>query len=342
MVVAALPQNELERLASLYEYSILDTIADKDYDDITQIAADICAMPISLISLIDQNRQWFKSRVGLDVPETHRDLAFCAHAILTPDEVFIVEDSSKDERFFDNPLVTDGPHVNFYAGVPLVSESGNALGSLCVIDTKPNQLTKDQEQTLKALARQVVSYLEIRKKTRQLAEQKAALEQVNEDLKKFAYVAAHDIKSPCASLAMSTEYLAENYGGALDADAREMLGMMKSTSEAAIKMVDGILAHTLTLNSANTAKERFVFKKLTDELMTLLEMPSGFSLQITGGSLELYTSYFMVLQALLNLCTNAIKYNDKVHGEIVVTATETELAYHFSVKDNGMGISADD
>ena len=342
MIVAPLPPNELERLSDLYEYNLLDTIAEKDYDDITRIAADVCDMPISLISLIDQNRQWFKSRVGLAVEETHRDLAFCAHAILTPDDIFVVPDSSKDERFFDNPLVTDGPHVNFYAGVPLVNESGSAPGSLCVIDTKPNQLTNEQEQTLKALARQVVSYLEIRKKARQLEEQKAVLEQVNKDLQRFAHVAAHDIKSPCISLAMSAEFILDSYADVLDTDGKAMLGMMKDTSHAAIKMVDGILKHTLILNKTEETKERLRFESLAAEVKGLLDIPAGFSFKVINGDLTLYTSRFILLQALVNLCTNAIKYNDKENGELVVEAGETEQTYWFAVKDNGRGISKKD
>src|ERR1700733_13898687 len=111
MTIAAKPENEQERIAALYEYNILDSISEKDYDDITHIAADICNMPISLISIIDQDRQWFKSRVGIESPELHRDVAFCAHAILNPCEMFIINDVKQDERFRDNPLVTGAPHI---------------------------------------------------------------------------------------------------------------------------------------------------------------------------------------------------------------------------------------
>jgi signal transduction histidine kinase len=342
MKSAPLPANELERLADLNEYNIMDTIAEKDYDDITRIAADICDMPISLISLIDKNRQWFKSKLGLEPQETHRDLAFCAHAILTPDETFIVPDSSKDDRFSDNPLVTGGPRVNFYAGVPLVNAAGNAMGSLCVIDTKPNNLTKEQEQTLKALARQVVSYLEIRKKTHQLAVQKTALEQVNGDLQRFAYVVAHDIKSPCGSLAMGAEYLSENYADKIDADGLELLNLMKTTSHTAIRMVDGILQHTLTVNKEEGTKERFKFEKVVADVKKLLDIPSGFTLNVVNGEEPIFASYFMLQQVLLNLCSNAIKYNDKDNGEITITAVEKEKEYTFSVQDNGCGIRLKD
>ena len=163
MKIAPKPENEKERIAALYEYNILDTISEKDYDDITHIAADICGMPISLISIIDHDRQWFKSRIGIESEELHRDVAFCAHAILNPKELFIINDVLKDERFHDNPLVTGSPNIGFYAGVPLLSETGYPLGTLCVIDKKANDLSRAQKETLKALARQVVASFEARK-----------------------------------------------------------------------------------------------------------------------------------------------------------------------------------
>jgi PAS domain S-box-containing protein len=168
MESARKPPDEEARLAALRSYDILDTTPELAFDDITRIAAEICGTPIALISLIDEGRQWFKSRIGLEAAETSRDLAFCAHAILHADHVMVVPDASIDPRFADNPLVTSAPNIRFYAGAPIVSPDGHGLGTLCIIDDKARSISSDQEAALAALSRQVVAQLELRKRLREL------------------------------------------------------------------------------------------------------------------------------------------------------------------------------
>ncbi|MBW4522214.1 MAG: GAF domain-containing protein [Scytolyngbya sp. HA4215-MV1] len=162
MLTASLPSDEPARLKALYQCNILDTPPESDFDSITRLAAYICDAPIALISLIDEDRQWFKSRVGLDVNETPRDLAFCAHAILHTD-LFIVYDTLEDERFADNPLVTGHPYIRSYVGAPLITSEGYILGTLCVIDLQPRHLTSLQLEALQTLAQQVAKQLELRR-----------------------------------------------------------------------------------------------------------------------------------------------------------------------------------
>jgi len=163
MQAAPLPANEAARLSALERYAILDTIEEQAYDDITYLASCICHAPIAAISLVDAQRQWFKSKMGLAAAEMSRDIAFCAHAILSPGEVMVVNDASYDRRFEGNPLVTTDPHARFYAGAPLVTGDGEALGTICVIDLVPRQMADEERMALQALSRQVMAQLELRR-----------------------------------------------------------------------------------------------------------------------------------------------------------------------------------
>ncbi|MCT0206468.1 GAF domain-containing protein [Synechococcus sp. CS-1332] len=159
---------EAARLEALKDYRILDTESEQSYDDITFLAAQLCDVPIALISLVDGDRQWFKSKVGLDVSETSRDVSFCAHAILG-DQTLVVKDAREDERFCDNALVCSEPNIVFYAGVPLCTPTGAKIGSLCVIDRRPRELSDLQIRSLETLAHQVVLQLELKRISDQLA-----------------------------------------------------------------------------------------------------------------------------------------------------------------------------
>ena len=165
MIIAELPIEEELRLLDLETYDIMDTNAENDFDELVELASQICKCPISLITLLDKDRQWFKAKRGLDADSTPRDIAFCAHAILQND-VMEIQDATKDIRFEDNPLVTGDLNIRFYAGAPIISPDGYNLGTICVIDHKPKKLSKKEERTLVLLSNQVTKLLELKKKNK--------------------------------------------------------------------------------------------------------------------------------------------------------------------------------
>src|SRR3954468_8740747 len=165
----SMPGDETARLAALARYRVLDTEPERGFDDLTLLASQICGTPMALITLVDTDRQWFKSRVGISVTETSRSIAFCAHAIEQTD-VLIIADALGDERFRDNPMGAGEPRIRFYAGAPLITPDGHALGTLCVIDQVPRTLRLEQQQALRVLARHVMTQLELRRHAKELHE----------------------------------------------------------------------------------------------------------------------------------------------------------------------------
>jgi GAF domain-containing protein len=168
------PGNEEARMALLREYQILDTASEQDYDDIVAVAAFICGVPMATISFVDNHRQWFKARIGVKHQETPREVAFCAHTILS-DEPMIIRDALEDHRFSESPLVREEPRIRFYAGFPLTSPEGLALGALCAIDSRPRELNEGQTLAMKALSRQVIRIMEMRRLASRMA---SVLEQI--------------------------------------------------------------------------------------------------------------------------------------------------------------------
>jgi|GraSoiStandDraft_4_1057263.scaffolds.fasta_scaffold620533_2 two-component system cell cycle sensor histidine kinase/response regulator CckA len=176
-------RNEKKRLKVLWQYELLDTVPEEVFDDLTELAARICEAPIAMITLVDEKRQWFKAKVGVTVNETSRDISFCARAI-EQSELFIIPDASADARFAENPLVTSDPKIRFYAGAPLITPDGYALGTLCVIDKIPRELGVDQKHALRVLARLVMTQLELRRHTGALARAHEERDRMKDDLQK--------------------------------------------------------------------------------------------------------------------------------------------------------------
>ncbi|MEM1444879.1 MAG: GAF domain-containing protein [Planctomycetota bacterium] len=199
MIPAPLPDNEQARLAALRSYELLDSRAERAFDDLVHLTAESYGVPMALISLMDADRQWFKAKCGLDACQTDRDLAFCAHAILKPSHLLVIPDARDDPRFSGNPLVTGPPHIRFYAGCPLVDPDGYAIGTLCIIDTQPRELTEAEQDRLRLLARLVMDQAQARKTARAAAhhyrlreKQETELAELRERLAEFEQTAVSD------------------------------------------------------------------------------------------------------------------------------------------------------
>lgn len=338
-----IPINEAERLQALQEFSILDTLPEKEYDEITYLASFITGTPISLISLIDDKRQWFKSHYGIEARETPKEVAFCAHAINDKDNMMVVPDSRTDKRFHDNPLVTDDPHVIFYAGVPLVTNEGFPLGTLCVIDNKPNSLTKDQEKALKALSNQLMSLFEARKNAHTLESRNIEIANQNKSLQDFARVAAHDIKSPLSTIVMITDFLENNYSEQLDQKAFNYINEIGAQSLKLTQMIDGILTYTMDARALHKNKEIIHVSSLIQDITHRLEQPENARIEVkAAGDIQILTNKTALEQILINLVSNSIKYNDKSTPEIRIIANETKDRVEIQVHDNGPGIAEED
>lgn len=342
MTKAAKHKKEEERIKLLESYSILDTLPEIDYDNLTAIAAEICGTPISLVSFVDKDRQWFKSRHGLNATETPRDYSFCAHAINDPHNVFIIEDSRKDIRFFDNPVVTGSPNVVFYAGVPLINENGLPLGSLCVIDDKPKKLSENQIRSLKALSDQIMKLLELRLQRIEFEKTIKKLEKKNQELEIFAHIAAHDLKSPLANVSGLVALFSENYGSAIDAEGNEIINLIKTSADKLRQMIDGLLEYSKTDQMTTENRTEVNLKILKEEISNLFIFQNNCSITFISNIDSVNTNKTALEQILINLIANAIKYNDKEIAAIEIEILEEDNFYKISVGDNGPGILKED
>ena len=343
MITPNIPTDEFNRLDALKEHSILDTLPEKEYDEITFLASQICGTPISLISLIDEKRQWFKSHYGTDATQTPREIAFCAHAINDKDNIFIVEDSRKDVRFHDNPLVTGDPGVIFYAGVPLVTSEGYALGVLCVNDHVPRKLDQFQIKALEVLSNQVGRLFELRRKTRKLESSIYHLETQNKGLEKFASVAAHDIKSPLCNIVMMTELFGEKYTDSLDSEGKEILQMVSSSTYKLTQLIDGILKYSKNTKLLNENRVELCLQRIIEGLIPLIDSAHEARFHISPKhDIFIYSNKIALEQIFINLITNGIKYNDNAEPSISIHMEDHSDHIKINVIDNGPGIQSKD
>jgi signal transduction histidine kinase len=329
--------DESQRLEEVNSYRIEDTITEKDYDDIAFLASAICNTPIALVTMMYQDRQWFKAAVGTDMKENKRELSFCTHAMASTDMVMIVEDATADERFKHNPLVAGEPNLKFYAGASIVNKNGFCLGTVCVYDLVEKSLTETQIQSLKILSERVMSLLELRKQNFQLEMMKERLESSNKSLEAFAMVLAHDIKSPLSSITMVNDLLQQQLNES-DNGEKELIEMSQNNANKIVRLVDGILSYSKVKTSYNTT-EPIKLNSFFEQMKSTLLSPKPLIFNYNSAIDTVNFNRVQLEQVFQNLFTNAIRYNDKEHIELEISATEREDYYHFEVTDNGMGIA---
>ncbi|KGL61076.1 ATP-binding protein [Polaribacter sp. Hel1_33_49] len=338
MKPANIPPNEAKRLENLKSYHILDTLPEEEYDAITKIASVICNTPIALISIIDESRQWFKSKHGLNATETPREFSFCAHSILQPDELFIINDARKDKRFFDSSLITSDLNVVFYAGAPLNSSEGYSLGTLCVIDNEPKKLNNTQKESLSLLAKQVVTLLELRKKNRELAESNKQNLKLNEQLNDFAYRLTHDLKSPINGVNFLLDVLKEDHFELFkNTKAEEYVSLISNRILYMDNLVTKILKDS-KVASENIIYEKFNVKDLVDSIRINIDFENKLLINSEPLDIEVYSSKIGLLQIFQNLISNSRKFSDEENVIISIRCKEDLDSYHFVYEDNGPGI----
>jgi len=343
MLKAPIPSNDYLRVQNLHDLDILDTAPEDEFNEIVQLASTICNTPISLISLVDYSRQWFKAKVGVTDTQTPRDISFCGHAILVDHDFFEVRDALKDNRFFDNPLVLSEPHIRFYAGVQLVSRKGYKIGMLCVNDTVPGKLNKEQVQALKVLGNHVAKLIEL-KVTRKISEEKSQkIELQNEMQKKMISIIAHDIRGPIGNIKTALDMIDANL---ISEEAKQKLvAMFPKQISNTLDLLNNIVdwGNIQLSNSLKTGKENVLLFEIVEKELNNLKMGAELK-QNTLSNLVSKTALLHINPNILkfmlrNLLINSNKFTQ--NGKIAVYHENSEGRHMIAISDTGIGMSSE-
>ncbi|MFA9213851.1 MAG: ATP-binding protein [Candidatus Methylacidiphilales bacterium] len=339
--------NEDARLEKLLSYNILDTPEENDFDELVNLASRICKTPISLISLIDDKRQWFKAHYGLAERETPKDISFCQHAI-KDEQLFIVNDALLDARFSDNPLVLGAPDIRFYAGMPLTTTDGFNLGTLCVIDTVPRILSEEQKESLRIISKQVTKQLDLKisiQKERELNlilnKNQAELQEANSAKDKLFGIVAHDLRAPINNIkAMLSLY---EKGDIDEQELKEFLSNLSAKVNETTEMLENLLswAKSQLSNALITRTKVNISDIVTSEINKNKKTADAKGISLDSNVAEdfiIWVDSDMISMVLRNLLSNAIKFCKK-NDSITITVQKNDNQLLVSVKDSGLGIS---
>lgn len=354
MKIAPRPINDAQRLDILRKYEILDSEAEKEFDDLTQLASFICNTPISIVTLIDEDRQWFKSKVGFDATEAPRDTSFCGHVILE-DEVMVINDATKDDRFHDNPAVTGEFHLRFYAGAPLIDKSGFKLGSLCVVDRQPRELSKEQIDALKKLSRLVVAQMELRLELKKQIERENIVK-INSmqmlhsakmsTLGEMAGGISHEINNPLAIIQGKLFHVKKMLESFEENKEKifEGIDRIEQTTARISKIINGLLH--FSRDAEFLQNERVQVQEVVQETLLFCEerlKQKGIELyQDLGVGLYATCQPIHLSQALLNLLNNSFDaIQNTGNSWIRVSLSSDDKHFYLAITDSGKGIPED-
>ena len=341
------PQEEA-RLAALDTLEILDTLPEAGFDELTRLASQLCGTPIALVSLVDNYRQWFKSRIGLDTPETPRDQAFCAHAILG-EQLFVVEDTHRDERFHDNPLVTGGPRMRFYAGIPIKGASGLNMGTLCVIDHQPRHLTPEQQQSLAVLGRQVEAQLllrlrvrELERREEELRSQRDTLANVQRQKDELLHKVMRDFRAPLARILTNAAFTL--YGPHLPEEVLRATRDIRDAADGLHRTVSNLLdanggEESLPLNATPFDVHLLLSEVARDFQQRLVSSPRRFTQAVKLVEPLVTADRELLRRVLVNLLDNAFQFTALGSSRVTLEASNPEPGLlELRVRDEGPAI----
>lgn len=338
MISPAVPVNELERMNSLRELDIIDSLPEEAYDSITQLASYICKTPIAVVNLIGSDHNWFKSKFGTELAGSTREESFCGHTILDPGSLLEVPDATKDKRFKDNPFVTSETPIRYYAGISLLDNKGLPMGTLCVYDSKEHHLDEDQKMALKALGKQVEILFESRRKNKVLEDLKLEVDKNNKILTEFASTVSHDLKMPLANIILTSDMLKAKYAGQLDKQGLDYIDYLKHSGLTLSDYISGLLDHYSSSTTNSVLKEEFFLNDLLEDMIDLLQIAENCEINLPDNNLKLYGNSAALGQIFMNLISNSLKYNDNERIIIEIDCTENREFFNFSISDNGIGI----
>ena len=336
MIPPKFPENESERQAAVEKYQLLDTLPEELYDNITHLIAYICNTPISLVTLMDRERNFLKSHYGVDLSESPRKISFCGHLLYSGEDIMIVEDARKDERFHDNPLVTEFSAI-FYAGVPLVDPEGFRLGTLCVYDHRPRQLTAEQKDALIRMSDQVIALMVSNYERSQLQTLQHTISDKYQSLSKFAHTVSHDLKSPLNQIVSLVDMI-ESEKTKLEETTISSLDHLRKSAETLKAYIDGMLAYYEQDKLLLGNKVEIDLDEFFNDVIALIQPAHQCNIGYNSTLQTIRVNKPVLMHILINLITNSIKYNHKDNCRTQVEIAENHLYYIFTVQDNGDGI----